>query len=301
MIDFLSKYMVYLQASQLKANELEYFEMNKYFFQDQENSHWQEKRSTFYHNHNAVLNYLNNDADAAWQRHICNYIARDNLFNFYSKIDKDWIKSNVDMGSFDSNISSLVRTRPVVYLTTHSFFQVLIPLILAQHTGPVFPFALDETCEDNETIRNYLSQMYDNVSYSLSGGSVLKVGGESHVKSRSKSIKVLKEKGNLYAAIDMLHPSLGVHSKVSLVTSHFKFDVLAGIVSLGIKYNAQFVFPFTSLMPNGKLRFETFLLEGSTTGKVLESFQKVFDSIMLSDISTWEGASSLTYKEGRFS
>ena len=55
MIDFLSKYMVYLQASQLKANELEYFEMNKYFFQDQENSHWQEKRSTFYHNHNTAV------------------------------------------------------------------------------------------------------------------------------------------------------------------------------------------------------------------------------------------------------
>lgn len=300
MTDFLSKYMAYLQNARGKAYDLEYFEMNNYFFQSQEDCHWQEKRFSFYRNHKAVLNNLDGDVDLAWQRHVRNYIARDNLFYFYSKIDKRWVENNVDVTGFNSKVGDLVRTRPVVYISTHSFFQVLIPMVLAQYLGPVFPFVLDEICESNEVIRNYLAEMYEAGSRSLSGGCVLKMGGALGAKSRSKSIEVLKQKGNVYAAIDMLHPSLGNQSKVSLSTSNFKFDVLAGVISLGLKFDAQFVFPFISLQKNGTLRLETFFLDGSTTGEVLGSFRSVFESLVNQDIASWEGVSLMTFKEGRF-
>lgn len=300
MTDFLSKYMAYLQTAREKARGLKYFEMNKYFFQSQEDCHWQEKRPFFYHNHKVVLNNLDGDVDLAWQRHVRNYIARDNLFHFYSKIDKHWIENNVDVTDFNSKVGDLVRTRPVVYISTHSFFQVLIPMVLAQYLGPVYPFVLDEVCESNEVIRDYLAEMYDVGSRSLSGGCVLKVGGTLGAKSRSKSIEVLKQKGNIYAAIDMLHPSLGNHSKVSLSTSNFKFDVMAGVISLGLKFDAQFVFPFISLQENGALRLEMFFLGGSTTGEVLASFQSVFESLVNQDVASWEGASLMTFKDGRF-
>jgi hypothetical protein len=135
----------------------------------------------------------------------------------------------------------------------------------------------------------------------LNGGSLLKVGAGKSDAAKLEVNEILKQKGNVYAAIDMVHPLLGSKTKVSLKTDFFEMDVLAGIIDTGLSNEAQFVFPFISLVRDGTLRLEMFTLSGSTTEEILSSFQKVFDSIILRDVSVWEGASLLTYKEGKFS
>jgi hypothetical protein len=99
----------------------------------------------------------------------------------------------------------------------------------------------------------------------------------------------------------MVHPLLGSKTKVTLKTDFFEMEVLAGIIDIGLSKEAQFALPFISLARDGKLRLEMFTLSGSSTEEILASFQKVFDSIILKDISVWEGASLLSYKEGKFS
>lgn len=292
--------MQYIQESRLKSKELDYHEMNLFFWDKIGSSHWLERRSSFLRNYDLILNKLDNNFDAAWLRQLRNFIARDNLYHYYSKIDNQWILNNVDVTSVEGFNYSLVRSRPVVFITFHHFFQVLTPMVLAQFFGPVFPFVLDESTESNDVVRNYLSVMYEAGRASLSGGDVLKVGADKTADSRAQTIKVLKQKGSLYAAIDMLHPSLGVNTKTNLTTRHFEFDILAGVVSLGVKHNSQFVFPFMSLERDGTLRLEMYKLEGATTGDILKSFENIFDSIISRDISVWEGASLLSYKEGRF-
>jgi len=301
MTAFLSNYIAYIQESRSKSKDLEYREMNQYFWKNIEESHWREKRPTFYKNHELVLHKLEDNVDGAWLRQVKNFIARDNLFHYLSGINEEWIKTNMDTVSFESVEGNLVRSKPVVFLTFHNFYQVLLPLVLAQYFGPVFAFALDEMTEADTLVRTYMTEMYKNMQGSFNGGSLLKVGAENSESSRLKAKEVLAQKGNIFAAIDMVHPLLGSKSKTSLKADFFEVEVLSGVIESGLKSNAQFTFPFISLVRDGSLRLEMFTLTGSTTEEVLESYQKVFDSLILRDISVWEGASLLTYKEGKFS
>lgn len=301
MTAFLSDYISYIQESRAKSEELDYYEMNQYFWKNIDSSHWREKRANFYRNYESVLHKFEGNADDSWLGQIKNFIARDNLLHYLPSIDQHWIDTNVNMLGFNDESDLLVRTRPVVFLSFHNFYQVLTPLLLAQYFGPVFAFALDEMAENDHLVRTYMAEMYKRMGGSFNGGGLLKVGAENTEASRVKLKEILEQKGSVYAAIDMIHPQLGNKTKVSLKADFFEFEVLAGVVDAGLKKDAQFVFPFISLVGDGTLRFEMFRLNGSTTEEVLSSYQKVFDSIILRDISVWEGASLLSYKDGKFS
>ena len=301
MTAFLSDYIRYIQESRVKSEELEYYEMNQFFWKNVEFSHWREKRANFYRNFESILYKLEDNVDYAWNKQIKNFIARDNLLHCLPKVDQEWVSRNVDMLGFDAVSSSLVRTKPVVFLSFHNFYQVLIPMVLAQYMGSVSSFVLDENAESDSLVRTYMKEMYKGMKQGLNGGELLKVGAEESDSSRLRLREILEQKGSVYAAIDMVHPLLGTKTKVSLKANFFELEVLAGIVGAGLEKNAQFIFPFISLVRDGTLRLEMFRLEGSTVTDVLSSFQKVFDSIILRDISVWEGASLLTYKDGRFS
>lgn len=298
---FLSDYISYIQESRVKAAELDYYEMNQYFWRDVDSSHWREKRASFYRNHEAILHELDSDVDGAWGRQIRNFIARDNLFHFLPRINQDWVSSNVDMLGFEAVSASLVRSRPVVFLSFHNFYQVLVPMIIAQYVDPVSSFVLDEDAEGDRLIQTYMAEMYKGMEQGLNGGSLLKVGAGKSDKAKRDLEEILERRGCVYAAIDMVHPQLGGKTKHIIQGDLFEFEVLAGIVDAGLEQNAQFVFPFISLVRNGRLRFEMFNLSGSTAKEVLSSYQKVFDSIILRDVSVWEGASLLSYKDCRFS
>ena len=300
MTAFISDYISYIQESRIKSETLGYHEMNQYFWQNIESSHWREKRANFYRNHDLVLNKLDDDVDATWMKQAKNFIARDNLLHYLAKVDNQWIEVNMDTQGFEPVACSLSRAKPVVFLTFHNFYQVLIPIVLAQYFGPVSSFVLDEEAEKDGLVRTYLSELYKGMEKGLNGGSLLKVGATKSDAAKLKVNEVLRQKGNVYAAIDMVHPLLGSKTKVSLKTDFFEMDVLAGIIDTGLSNEAQFAFPFISLVRDGTLRLEMFTLSGSTTEEVLTSFQKVFDSIILRDVSVWEGASLLSYKEGRF-
>lgn len=301
MTDFLSDYFSYLQESRLKAGELKYYEINQHFWKDMASSHWREKRANFHQNFETVLHNLDDDVESAWGRQNKNFIARDNLFHYFSKVDAKWINDNMDTLAFDSTVHTLVRTRPVVFLSFHNFYQILIPIVLAQYFGPVSSFVLDEAAETDVLIRSYLSEMYKSMKQGLNGGSLLKVGVDKSDAIKRQVNQLLAQKGNIYAAIDMVHPLLGNKTKVSLSTKYFEMSVLMGVIETGLKNNAQFAFPFISLVQDGTLRLEMFILNGSTTEEVLESYRRVFDSLISRDIAIWEGASLLSYKEGRFS
>ena len=121
MTAFLSNYIAYIQESRSKSKDLEYREMNQYFWKNIEESHWREKRPTFYKNHELVLHKLEDNVDGAWLRQVKNFIARDNLFHYLPEINEEWIKTNMDTVSFESVEGNLVRSKPVVFLTFHNF------------------------------------------------------------------------------------------------------------------------------------------------------------------------------------
>jgi hypothetical protein len=301
MTAFISDYISYIQESRLKSETLSYHEMNQYFWHNIDSSHWREKRANFYRNHDLILNKLDDDVEATWIKQAKNFIARDNLLHYLAKVDSQWIEVNMDTQGFEPVACSLTRSKPVVFLTFHNFYQVLIPTVLAQYLGPVSSFVLDEEAESDGLVRTYLSELYKGMEQGLNGGSLLKVGAGRTYAAKLKVNEILEQKGNVYAAIDMVHPLLGSKTKVTLKTDFFEMDVLAGIIDIGLSKEAQFALPFISLARDGKLRLEMFTLSGSSTEEILASFQKVFDSIILKDISVWEGASLLSYKEGKFS
>lgn len=296
----LSKYMQYMQESRVKSKELDFFQMNQYFFKKIENSHWAEKKTIFSNNYNLIWNNLDNDIDASWERQLKNFISRDNLFHYLGHIDLSWIEVNVDSTALKNIEPPLVKSRPTVFLTFHHFYQILAPLILAQYFGPVSAFAFDEEVEPDKAIRSYLAAMYEGMKLSMNGGHLLKVGGQQSEETRIKVKEILHKKGNVYAALDMVNPLFGKNTKAVLKTSYFETDILIGIISLGIKYNAQFTFPFISLREDGRLKFELFNLTGNTVNEVIDSFRNIFESLILRDFTVWEGASLLSFKDGRF-
>lgn len=301
MSTFVADYIAYVQESRIKSEGLHYYQMNQYFWKNIDNSHWREKRDNFYRNHSLVLHQLAPDADKVWLKQLKNFIARDNLLYYLPKVDDAWIDANVNTLGFDAVKNSLVRSTPVVYLTFHNFYQVLIPLLLAQHFGPVYPFVLDEDAEGDHLTRVYLSELYKGMEQSLNGGRLLKVGAQKSESSKLKMREVLAQKGSIYAAIDMVHPLLGGKTKVALKTKYFEIEILTGVVREGLLADSQFAFPFVSLTDDGTLRMEMFRLDGVTVEEILESYQKIFDMLIARDVSVWEGASLLTYNNGKFS
>ena len=296
-MSFLINYMQYMQESRVKSSELEYFEMNLFFWNKKDSSHWLQYRENFMRNYDLVLGSMDGDAKLAWIRQLKNFIARDNIFYYLDKINKDWIANNIDVSSVMEIKASLTGARPVVFLTVHSFYQTLMPLVLAQYLGPVSPFALDENAETDTVIKSYLTSMYAGMTKSLSGGSLLKVGADKSLDSRNKARSIMAEKGNIYAAIDMIHPNLGDNSKVKLSTNYFDIDVLAGVINMGLKYDAQFLMPFISTIDDGSLRLDLFELKGSSMKDILIAFQNEFNSILVRDVASWEGGSLLKYNE----
>lgn len=275
MTAFLSDYISYIQESRVKSEELDYYQMNQYFWKEIDKSHWREKRPNFYRNYDLVLHKFGDDADKMWERQVKNFIARDNLLHYLPKVDKSWVEANIDMLGFDTVNASLVRSRPVVFLSFHNFYQVLIPMVLAQYNGPVSSFVLDEAAEGDKLVQTYMLELYKGMRQGLNGGDLLKVGAENSERSKQNLSKVLKRKGCIYAAIDMVHPLLGSKTKVSLKSSYFEMEVLSGVINAGVEECAQFIFPFISLVRDGTLRFEMFTLNGSTTELILESYREV--------------------------
>lgn len=298
---FIADYIAYVQESRLKSESLDYKELNTFFWNTLENSHWRGQRENFVNNHHRVLYKVSNgDLEACWKRHLKNFIARDNLFNYLDKIDKDWIASNLGAGFSNELLELKECSVPLVFITVHNFFQTLIPLVLAQYLGPVNSFALDEVAEKDPLVRSYLSEMYKKMLVSLNGGDLLKVGGEASELSKTKLADIFESDGIIYAAIDIPHATLGANTRASVKTKHFEFDVLYGVIIAGLKAGASFKFPYIYTNDDGSLSYEMHSLVGTTVEEILNSFENVFDLYLLKDVASWEGASLLTFKEGRF-
>ena len=301
MTAFIADYIAYVQESRLKSEILEYKDLNAFFWNTLENSHWRGKRENFVKNYEGVIHKVSSESiDDCWERHLKNYIARDNLFNYLDKIDAGWIAGNLNPDFLDELSGLEEHSAPLVFITVHNFFQTLIPLVLAQYLGPVNSFALDDAAEKDPLIRSYLTEMYKRILVSLNGGVLLKVGGAESSFSKKKSEEVLEAGGIVYAAIDIPHPTLGTNTRASVKANYFEFDVLYGIVVAGLKVGADFKFPYVYTNNDGGLCFEMHSLTGTTVDEVLSSFQKVFDGYLSKDVASWEGASLMTFKEGRF-